>query len=82
MDLFEYYNRGFIELDIPYNLESLCCFNNNIIKLDIPNTLYILYCYHNNINELKLTDNLVNLCCDIFVDVKNINNKELCIKFW
>ncbi len=76
-----YNNTGLNELYIPIDNDILNCTSNNITKLVLHNNLYKLFCYDNNIKLLTLNNKLELLFCDIFVNVKNIDNKELRITF-
>ncbi len=41
-----------------------------------------MFCFFNNIKTICVKPNIFRLDCDMFVDVKNINNEELTIIFW
>ena len=74
--------RNLTELIIPDNYGYVNCTMNNLTELLLHDDLLRLFCWDNNINKLNLNNNLIDLSCDIFVDVININNEKLKIRFW
>lgn len=75
------YCKELTQLKLHTKLEALDCSFNKITKLTLNKYLLFLYCRDNNIKELKLNNNLIWLQCDMFVEVKNINNPGLTIAF-
>ncbi len=74
--------KGLYDIIVPDYVEQLDCYMNNLEVLVLPDNIIKLYCWENNIKDLLLKDKLNYLSCDIFVNVKNIYNKELKIDFW
>ncbi len=77
-DLLLGYNK-LSDLTITNQFSRVYCWGNNLNELLLPIKLVRLSCWENNISELTLNKNLTYLSCDMFVDVNNINNKELSI---
>ncbi len=80
IDRYKYCWGYLTKLTIPCDIYDLYCWYNDITELSIPDNLRELRCQGNNIRELRL-NKLNKLECDMFVEIKDINNKELKISF-
>ena len=56
-------------------------FMNHLDELILTENTRVVYCNCNNLKTLLLTDILEFIGCDIFVELNNINNKDLKIIF-
>ena len=77
-----YCKKNLTQLIITYDLISCYCNDNFLTELLLPDNLKRIYCHRNKITELYLNNNLIDLACDTFVELKNINNKNLTIMFF
>ena len=69
-------------LTIPDGKTNANCWSCKLVNIVIPDSVTVIGCWDNNIKELNLNNKLLNLGCDIFVNLNNINNKYLTINFW